>query len=437
MPLPDKVAIRQSQVVVDMVREVSTGVSQGHPADATLAAIYRRNQQFGARDRRLFSDTVFSFFRWKGWLAPLMTHDPRAMVALANLLDAVECHPAIRRLAEAAGIPPDAIQPMGALTPAEKVRALHGQLTSLLPDQPAPRPEQVVPDWFQEVIDVPDGVNRDAYVERLLNAFQQTPPTWLRLRAPSVAGALAALKAEGITATPHERMERAAAVARGANLQGLAPRFRGLFEIQDLASQATGLVCAPHPGESWWDACAGSGGKTLHLADLLNHAGHILATDTRPHIVEALHRRAINDRVSSIIRTLVWNGARQPPPAGEFHGVLVDAPCSGLGTWHRNPDARWRTSRDQIAAMPALQLALLRAGAERVRPGGRIVYSTCTLTLAENAGVVERFLTGNRQFALAPFENPLTGAPTNGTLTIQPWEGPCNGMFIARFVRHC
>jgi 16S rRNA (cytosine967-C5)-methyltransferase len=136
-----------------------------------------------------------------------------------------------------------------------------------------------------------------------------------------------------------------------------------------------------------------------------------------------------------MIRTRVWDGATASPPADQFDGVLLDAPCSGMGTWHRNPDARWRITGTQIDRLADLQLILLRACATRVRPGGKLIYATCTLTHAENGGLLETFLKDNPDFALHPFPHPLTGVMTTGTLAIHPWEGPCNGMFMARLTR--
>jgi len=115
--------------------------------------------------------------------------------------------------------------------------------------------------------------------------------------------------------------------------------------------------------------------------------------------------------------------------------VLLDAPCSGIGTWHRNPDARWRLAEDELQRKPDLQFKLLLAAAKHVQPGGRLVYATCTLTGDENTRVAEDFRQQRDDFTLDPFENPLDGQPTDGTLWIYPWSSGGNGMFIARFRR--
>jgi 16S rRNA (cytosine967-C5)-methyltransferase len=429
MALSEKILNRQSIVLVDILREVCACVEKGYPADSTLASIYRRHREFGSRDRRLFSDTVFSYFRWKGWLDTIAARDLRAATVFAHLLDTHECHPTIRFLAASLGIPPSSLRPLGPLPLASKQSFFHAQLTAWDTTMPPPSITQLVPNWFYDVAE------NQQNIDRLIEAFQSAPPTWLRLRPSSSVKVVEILHESGIEPVTHPHVTDCVAVPRGANLQGLAPRFRSGMEIQDLASLAVGLVCAPTQGESWWDACAGSGGKTLHLADLLGSTGKILATDVRPGALDELHRRAENDALTSIIRTRAWDGLKEPAPIGPFDGVLLDAPCSGMGTWHRNPDARWRISGMQIAHLAELQLTLLRACATRVRPGGKLIYATCTLTHAENGGVIESFLKENPDFSLQPFLHPLTGTKANGSLYIHPWDGPCNGMFMARLTR--
>ncbi len=195
-----------------------------------------------------------------------------------------------------------------------------------------------------------------------------------------------------------------------------------------------GWVCAPSVGETWWDVCAGAGGKTLHLADLTGSQGRVLATDTRFVALEELRRRVRRAGLTNT-RVLAWDVSNGRRPEWTADGVLVDAPCSGIGTWARNPDARWRLRREDIAHAAARQAGLLECVAGSVRQDGRLVYATCTLTRRENEEVVMKFLAKRTDYVLEPFENPLNGKPTNGFLAIPPWEGPGTGMFIARFRR--
>jgi 16S rRNA (cytosine967-C5)-methyltransferase len=197
------------------------------------------------------------------------------------------------------------------------------------------------------------------------------------------------------------------------------------------------LICAPGRGEKWWDVCAGAGGKSLHLADLMDGAGSILATDVRAGSLDGLRRRAARRNVRNI-ECRVRDGTRDPAPGRLFDGVLIDAPCSGLGTWARNPDARWRTTENDIAqrsGQDRIQQKLLAAGADKVRPGGRLVYAVCTMTIAETTAVIAGFLEAWPDFRLEPTPHPLTARPTAGQVWIWPWEADCNGMFVARMNR--
>jgi 16S rRNA (cytosine967-C5)-methyltransferase len=163
-------------------------------------------------------------------------------------------------------------------------------------------------------------------------------------------------------------------------------------------------------------------------------AGRVLATDIREAALVELRRRA--RRADAVrIEPRSWDGACDPAPVTAFDGVLLDAPCSGLGTWHRNPDARWRTPHADVQTKAGVQSALLARCADKVRPGGALVYATCTLTRIENEDVIAAFLAARPDYALAPFRSPLTGMDTDGRVWIWPWDGPCNGMFAARLKR--
>ncbi len=128
----------------------------------------------------------------------------------------------------------------------------------------------------------------------------------------------------------------------------------GEFEVQDLNSQAVGLICGPQPGETWWDACAGEGGKTLHLSDLMENRGLIWASDRAAWRLAKLKRRAARAGVFNY-RAVTWDGGPRLPTKTKFDGVLVDAPCSGIGTWHRNPHARWTTTAEDVKELSEVQ----------------------------------------------------------------------------------
>jgi len=207
----------------------------------------------------------------------------------------------------------------------------------------------------------------------------------------------------------------------------------GEFEIQDISSQAVGLLCAPQPGETWWDACAGEGGKTLHLSDLMENQGLLWATDRSMQRLQILKRRAARARCFNY-RSAPWDGTARLPTKTKFDGVLVDAPCSGIGTWQRNPHARWTVSPADVRELAEVQKKLLAHVAAAVKPGGKLIYAACTLTRAETVEVADWF---NQQAGdFEPMHLPRLwtrdqGRPASATATIWPQESEGNGMFVA------
>ena len=423
--MPERAVRKQAELSVEIVSRVARETASGTPADHAMARLYRQHREFGSRDRRFFSDLVFSWFRWRGWLAnPDQPREPD--IVLAHQLDAVHVHPAIERLA-ASGTT-DKLEALGGLALLEKARkaAVRRGLSGPL------SPALLVPEWVQGCLHYPAPEERDAHFLRCIEAFQSRPPVWVRLRKKARERA-ATMASERFGQRAIPPLPGALRVEKAADLEELKRMFESDLEIQDLSSQCVGEICGPKPGEKWWDACAGSGGKALHLADLMG-SGSILATDLRASILRECERRA---RCSGFrfVSCREWDGSDDPAPGSLFDGVLVDAPCSGLGTWHRNPDARWRTSSATVAERSAAQARLLNAAAEKVRAGGCLVYSICTMTRAETIGAVEAFLEARPDFTLERIAHPLTGEMTQGMVWIWPWQACSNGMFAARMQR--
>jgi len=254
---------------------------------------------------------------------------------------------------------------------------------------------------------------------RLFVARQaERPPLWLRLADPAAREpVLAELRRAGFTA----RGEGHAIAAKGERgIFELACWRDGRVEIQDLASQRIGEAVAAAPGCFVWDACAGGGGKTLQLAALMRGTGAIYATDRRAEALADLRRRAKRARLTNV-RAYPWRG-EEPPDFGKtvarhggFDRVLVDAPCSGSGTWRRNPDGRLRADQAALGAFAAAQARLLELAAEAVKPGGSLVYATCSWRAEENEDVAAAFLAAHPEFALEAQQlhgNPREDADT-------------------------
>jgi 16S rRNA (cytosine967-C5)-methyltransferase len=401
----------QAALLLELLPAAERAVlGERRPADQFFAECCRAHREWGARDRRLFGDALFACFRWRGWLAGL---SPAATLVLSGWLDGLG-QQALRQLAEQAGLNLSAAAPA---TLEEKARALSVLLGA------EKKLEQLVPGWTLPLLAAP-GVT----AQQQLEAFQRRPPVWLRVAPAQVSAVLGFFNQQRPRAIAHPRVAGAVAVTPPADLQGLRAATGVAALVQDLASQVAGLLCAPRPGESWWDVCAGAGGKTLHLAAQMQNRGAILATDVRDGALHELEKRVAAAGVT-MVRTQRAEDAEVAQR--KFDGVLVDAPCSGIGTWNRNPDMRWRSGATDVAAKAAIQGALLERAARSVRQDGALVYAVCTVTKAETTDVTESFSRTHPAFQPAEILHPLTGVKPNGTFWIWPWDGPCDGMFIA------
>jgi len=230
------------------------------------------------------------------------------------------------------------------------------------------------------------------------------PPLWLRLLDLSRRDEV---EADLVAADLHVWSDDEALAVRGSRgVYELDCYRNGLVEIQDRASQAIGEAVEAEPGDRIWDCCAGAGGKTLQLAADLEGRGEVLATDMHEGRLSDLLKRVKRAGLGSVI-TGRWNGREDPEAApemvrrGDFDRVLVDAPCSGSGTWRRHPEGKLRFEVGQLVELTALQSDLLHRAAAGVRPGGRLVYATCSWFVEENEEIVERFLQESREFELS------------------------------------
>lgn len=366
-------------------------------------------------------ETIFSAFRWKGWLDTLSLA-PEARLAIAFLLDSEVAHPSITSLLrEFPNL--QNLAPAGALSIPGKAAWLKNHL--LLNENPAI--PNLVPAWIRSLIP-------ESELFPFVTSIQTRPPVWLRARRNDVDAVCALLRKSDVHHRRDPRIAGAIALQRVPSSEILHNLARRGCCAQDIASQAVGLLCAVKPGSHWWDMCAGAGGKTLHLSDQLGASGSILASDIRENPLRELERRAQLAGVKNIrIRQLRPD---QQPPGSPFDGILIDAPCSGVGTWGRNPDARWRTSLEQVTRMVATQRELLQRAIPHLKPGGVLVFSTCSILPQEGHEVVNNFLQANPSLHPLASTSPLDHTTTpSGCIAIWPADGPGIGMSMAAMTR--
>lgn len=384
---------RTEERLAAWVEELAQATGPGQRPDLALSHLLRREKP-EAGLRRLLVVSLAAWFRWSALLEPGARPAGRL--------------PLLRRLEELAASeagPPAALR----------------EAARRLPGVAAPR----LPDWIRRGL--PAGVDAAA----LALACLRPPSLWIRARRPE-APLLRQLEAIPASAEAHPRLPAAWRLECREDLYATTAYRQGAFVLQDPASQAIGILCGAAPGQHWLDLCAGAGGKSLQLADAMAGKGVVEACEVSAARLAELRRRARRLQVFNL-RGHAWDGQRLPrlPPAD---GVLVDAPCSSSGTLRRNPDL-WQRPAPALAALTALQDGLLDLAAARVKPGGRLVYATCSLLAVENEERVQAFLARHPAFRPAPLVNPLDGRPGDGRLRLSPLDGDHDGTFTATLWR--
>jgi 16S rRNA (cytosine967-C5)-methyltransferase len=374
-----------------------------------------------------------ALLRWRGWIEPLQLRRPEENLLLAWLLDATELSGMARAWATRVGRDPATLFLAGG-APGWTGRA--EGLKRWCSGRPVNAdPWRLFPDWLRNQLPVPPGGD-SAKARRLslLYALQSNAPLWMGVRTLNAKSVWNELREAGIKPWIHRRLETAAKLPAQTDLSQLEAILPGRFIAEDLSSQAVGIVCDPDPGERWWSVRGEGGHHAMHLAALMQGKGAVIATfdhERRRHDVALRLRRGGYHNVS----TRIWDGRHPPGKPASFDGVVVDAVCSGVGSWRRHPDARWVISADQIPALAAGQLQYLDTASASVRPGGTLVYTALTVTRAETIDVVSAFLTAHPEFSLQPFPHPLDETTTQGTLQLWPQIHDADARFVAKMVR--
>jgi len=393
-----------------------------HPADAVVSRYFREHRALGHADRAFVAETVFAVLRrgrsLEARCAGRLSDRKRLLVALAVVRgwSARELAPVLKAGEEE-----------------WLAAAIHMDESEM-----APAVRCDLPDWLHARL---LGQFGEDELARLSAALNQSAPLDLRVNSLKMDrdAALARFAADGIAAEPGP-LSPLCIRLRGKPALVNHPLFvEGAIEVQDEGSQLLGYLLDPRRGEMVVDFCAGAGGKTLLLGALMRNTGRLYAFDVSAKRLSKLKPRLARSGLSNIhpVRIEHERDTRIKRLAGKADRVLVDAPCSGLGTLRRNPDLKWRQSEASVAELAGKQAAILAAAAKLLRPGGRVVYATCSLLGEENEAVVDAFLAAHPDFTLIPAASALARhgialpGEMNGMLRLLPHHHQTDGFFAA------
>ncbi len=387
------------QAAIDILDQVIVAArDNGAPADKIITDWFRTRRFAGSDDRRAVRELVYRAVRAHGTppesgrsgFAALASEDP----ALAALFDGSQYGPE-------------------ALWPEERVA-----------------PDPSLPDWLKHAFS-------STLSEADHGSMQGRAPLDLRVNTLKLTRAAALEQLEGAESIAFTkagiRMEQDRAMDQH-------PLYReGAVEVQDAGSQIIAETCAAQPGMTVIDLCAGAGGKTLALAAEMAGQGRLIACDTARDRLQQLGPRARRAGLTLVQEVLLNPGREMEALAAlrdQADVVLIDAPCSGTGTWRRNPEARWRQTPARLAALGELQARLLDLGSALVKPGGHLVYAVCSLLASEGEAQIDAFL-GRCVDWSAPDEPRRLGRAAGAGFILTPDHDGTDGFFIARLAKAC
>lgn len=400
------------QAAIEVLEQID---DSSRPADQVASLYFKGRRYIGAKDRRAVQEIVWRVLRTKAridWFLADMDHpaDSRARVLADMALQ---------------GIQPEKDLFTGAHSarpPGKEERQMMERLHARQPfhhDMPA-WVKGEYPEWLEARLTALFGERLSAE----MGAMRDEAP--LDLRVNTLKGtrddAIAMLAAEQVPAEPTQWSPLALRLKRRAPMVQLQAWRTGLVEIQDEGSQLVALLTDVEPGQAVVDYCAGAGGKTLALAAAMQNKGRLVACDVAEWRVDKAQERLRRAGVHNVTRRVITGEADKwiKRSAASFDRVLVDAPCTGTGTWRRNPDAKWQLGETDLLELVESQKTILASASRLVKPGGLMVYATCSILPDENEGQIENFLAAHPDFTLVPVPtlwDRLVGTPC-------PVEGP-------------
>lgn len=352
---------------------------EGRHADKVVDHYFRNNKKWGKRDRQFFADTVYGCVRWwrkYEYLSESVGEEP---------LDQANKAIAVHLIASGNPLPAW----YEGLVDSNVVRERNQKVS-----EPAVR--ESYPDWLYE--HVGQEMGGDVW-KKIANELNKPAPAVLRVNTIKTTSEklTKVLRDEGFQLQPMdtETVPEGLMLTQRANVFGTEAYRNGAFEVQDGSSQMVGRFLAPKPGERVVDACAGAGGKSLHLAALMQNKGKIIALDVVAWKIEELKKRARRAGVSIIEPKVIDSTKVIKRLHNTADALLLDVPCTGLGVLKRHPDTKWKLTPEKLAELEVLQKEILQSYSAIVKVGGRMVYSTCSILPSENQKQVQGFLANN------------------------------------------
>jgi 16S rRNA (cytosine967-C5)-methyltransferase len=409
---------------LDLVMQaLRTALKMEHPADAVLRHFFQA-ERIGSNERALVAETVFGVLRHRLLLEYGCTMDEKGQATARRMTLAYWIKFGGYNLRE--------LEPLLKAKEADWL----GRVKGISLDQLPLSIQAELPEWVVEKL---RAQYADADILALGRSMQQPAPLDLRVNT-LLAGrneVLQALQADGYAAqaTPFSPVGIRLRDKPALNKHALF--LSGKFEVQDEGSQLLGLLLAPKRNDMVVDFCAGAGGKTLMLGALMNSQGRLYAWDISEKRLTNLKPRLKRSGLSNVQPQLIAheNDSKVKRLAGKIDRVLVDAPCSGLGTLRRNPDLKFRQSPQSVAELNEKQTAILASAARLLKQGGRLVYATCSLLQEENQSIVQAFLAAHPDFTLLPAGEVLhqqhIDLPMGDYLQLTPQQHDTDGFFAA------
>ena len=402
-----------------VIDALDRGLTFDRPADVALSGFFRDADKLGGRDRALVAEAYYGVIRHLRSLQALAEPVTPRRLALAWLArfgghNLREFETLVKKDADLAWLK------------TVKTADLQDQSEAVRLDLPDWLYERLAGQYGDHLPVLMAALNRPATLDLRVNRLKTDRDTLL-----------AALNAEGIEAQATPFAPTGIRLAGKPALQKHPLFLDGLIEVQDEGSQLLALLTGPRRGEMVCDFCAGAGGKTLAMGAMMRSTGRLYAFDVVEKRLNKLKPRLARSGLSNVHPILLSDERDQHIKrlAGKFDRVLVDAPCSGLGTLRRNPDLKWRQTPESVAEMAVKQATILVAASRLVKSGGRMVYATCSLLAEENEAVVNAFLGEHGEFRLKPVNELLREAgislDTGEALRLDPASHGTDGFFAA------